>query len=290
MAVTSCVLLVDKPVGPTSFDVVRTARRGVGARVGHAGTLDPFASGLLLVMVGQATRVSSLLMALPKEYEVTVRFGAVSTTADPTGVITLTGGRARSGEVVAALDEFRGVIRQRVPLTSAVKVDGEPLYKRAHRGETADTPEREAVVYDLAMLAFDDETQTARLVARTGSGTYVRTLAEQIGGAMGVGAYAASLRRTRIGVFSVDDAQRPEDLMPEKYVVGERGVLSLDEALAFLPCREVGSAEARLAANGNRLPAACTGRFRVCGPEGLLAVYEASGDEALPLVVFARPS
>lgn len=288
MTSTSCVILVDKPIGPTSFDVVRAARRGVGARVGHTGTLDPFASGLLLVMVGQATRISNLLMGLPKEYEVTVQFGAVSTTADPTGLITTTGGRTSADEVVTVLERFKGRIQQRVPLTSAVKVGGEPLYKKAHRGETAETPEREVVIHGLTMLAFEEKTQTARLLALTGSGTYVRTLAEQIGEAIGVGGYAASLRRTRIGGFSVYGALKLQELSPERYASGGPGVLSLDEALAFLPEHQLGATEARLAANGNQLRGGPAGRFRVYGEQGLLGVYETTGDVARPLVVFAR--
>lgn len=289
------VLLVDKPVGPTSFDVVRAARRGLGGtrrsgglRVGHAGTLDPFASGLLLVMVGQATRVSDLLMGLPKEYEVTVQFGAVSTTADPTGEISPTGVRTRAAEVLAALDGFRGTIRQRVPLTSAVKVDGEALYKKAHRGEIAETPEREATVYDLTMVEFDEEAQTARLLALTKRGTYVRTLAEQVGSAVGAGAFARALRRTRIGGFSVTDALQLSDLGPEIYASGGRGVLGLDEALGFMPPCHLDAAQARLAANGNRLRTLPHGRCRVYGSEGLLGVYETDGDMARPMVVFAR--
>ena len=113
LADLSRVVLVDKPVGPTSFDIVRAARRGVRGRVGHAGTLDPFASGLLLVMIGHATRISSILMELPKEYEATVQFGAVSTTADPTGVIVPTGGRLKAGQAEEASQRFRGLIRQR---------------------------------------------------------------------------------------------------------------------------------------------------------------------------------
>jgi tRNA pseudouridine55 synthase len=268
--------------------MVRVARRGVGARVGHAGTLDPFASGLLLVMVGQATRISNLLMGLPKEYDVTVQFGAVSTTADPTGVIAATGGRVGVDQLVASLDQFKGRIRQRVPLTSAVKVNGEPLYKKAHRGETAETPEREVTVYDLTLLEFDEEAQTARLLALTGSGTYVRTLAEEIGTAVGAGGYAASLRRTRIGGFSVDDALKPEELAPGRYASGGPGVLELDEALAFLPRLQLDAGEARLAANGNELRGVPAGRFRVHGAEGLLGIYETTGDVARPLIVFAR--
>ena len=200
------VLLVDKPVGPTSFDMVRTARRGTRGRVGHSGTLDPFATGLLLVMTGSATRVSSLLMGLPKEYDLLVQFGAVSSTGDPTGAITPMGGADLAGaaahgaadaaseprlprhakDVVGVLDRFRGRITQRVPLTSAVKVDGEALYKKAHRGETAETPEREVMVYDLSLVEFDEEAQTARLLALVGSGTYARCLAMDIGDGAGL--------------------------------------------------------------------------------------------------------
>jgi len=283
----SCVVLVDKPVGPTSFDIVRAARRGVRARVGHAGTLDPFASGLLLVMVGHATRISSLLMELPKEYDVTVQFGAVSTTADPTGDIVSTGrGHIRAGQVTAVLDCFRGRIRQRVPLTSAVKVDGEPLYRKAHRGESAETPEREVMVYELHMTEFDEHAQTARLLVIAGSGTYVRTLAEDVGLATGAGGYAKALRRTRVGDFSVEEALTPGELSPERYAAGGRGVFSVDASLAFLPRHELDLRDARLAANGNELRGAPIGRFRVYGPGGLLGVYEGRADGARPLVVF----
>lgn len=285
----SCVVLVDKPVGPTSFDMVRIARRGTRVRVGHAGTLDPFASGLLLVMVAQATRISNLLTALPKEYEVTVQFGAVSTTADPTGNITSTGGIVSVDQVVEALGRFRGRIRQRVPLTSAVKVDGEPLYRKAHRGEIADTPEREVMIYDLTLTEFDEVAQIARLLALTGSGTYVRALAEDLGAATGAGGYAAALRRTRIGGFSIEQAIKPEDLSPDRCKVGGPGVLSLDDALAFIPRHEVDAHDARLVANGNDLRDAPIGRFRVYGPSGLLGIYEGRGDGARPLIVFARP-
>jgi tRNA pseudouridine55 synthase len=282
------VVLVDKPVGPTSFDIVRAARRGVAGRVGHAGTLDPFATGLLLVLVGQATRLSNLLMGLPKEYDLTIQFGAVSSTADPTGEIKPTGGRVEAGQVMAALDNFRGRVRQRVPLTSAVKVGGQPLYRRAHRGETAETPEREVMIYELSLLEFDQQSQTARLLAFTGSGTYVRTLAEDIGTATGAGAYAAALRRTRIGGFSVEWALGPEQLSAERYAGGGPGILGLDQALAFLPLRTLAGDQARLAANGNALNAMPDGRFRVYAEEGLLGVYAARDGVARPLVVLPR--
>lgn len=306
-SVPARVVLLDKPAGPTSFDMVRMARRGMRGRVGHAGTLDPFATGLLLLMIGSATRISSLLMGLPKEYDLVVQLGAVSSTGDPTGVIgphaagSLTpemGGpaapsaaqagarRATAQDVVTVLDRFRGRIKQRVPLTSAVKVDGEPLYKKAHRGETAETPEREVMVYDLSLIGFDEVTQRARLLALVGSGTYARTLAADIGEALECGGYALSLRRTRVGMFSVDDALTPDELSPQRYAEGGSGVLHLDQALAFIPSHQLSEGEVRLAENGNELRNAPAGRFRVYGGGRLLGVYQGAGDRARPLVVF----
>jgi tRNA pseudouridine55 synthase len=288
VTVPARVVLLDKPVGPTSFDMVRAARRGMGTRVGHAGTLDPFASGLLLIMIGAATRASSLLMGLPKEYDLVVQFGATSSTGDPLGSITPSeeARRVTAPEVVAVLDRFRGRITQRVPLTSAVKIDGEPLYKKAHRGETANTPEREVMVYYLTLVEFDEEAQTARLLATTGSGTYARVLAMDIGDTLECGAYAASLRRTRIGMFAVDDALGPEELSPQRYCDGGRGVLTLDEALAFMPALALGEDRARLAANGNELLDTPPGRFRAYGTGRLLGVYESRDGFARPVVIF----
>lgn len=297
LASGGCVLLVDKPVGPTSFDMVRTARRAFGGprrstrgRVGHAGTLDPFASGLLLVLVGHATRISNLMMSLPKEYDLTVQFGAVSSTADPTGTITPAGGRVQADQVLRSLDAFRGRIRQKVPLTSAVKVGGEALYKRAHRGENIETPEREVMIYDLTMIEFDEPAQTARLLALTGSGTYARVLAEEIGAATGAGAYAASLRRTRIGPFRVEDALTSAELSSDRRPSGGAGMLTLDEALGFLPRHDLSPAEARPAANGNQLPWAPWPRFRVYAENLLLGIYEERDGAAKPLVIFPRPA
>jgi tRNA pseudouridine55 synthase len=175
---------------------------------------------------------------------------------------------------------------QRVPLTSAVKVDGEALYKKAHRGENADTPEREVMVYDLALLDFDEAAQTARLLALTGSGTYARVLATDIGEALGCGGHAAALRRTRVGMFSVVDALSPGELSPQRYGEEGRGVLSLDEALGFMPSIALSDSDARLAANGNELKNGPVGRFRAHGAGRLLGVYEGTGERARPLVVF----
>jgi len=173
-------------------------------------------------------------------------------------------------EVAAALGQFRGLIRQRVPLTSAVKINGEPLYKRAHRGETAETPEREVMVFDLRMVEFDEQAQTARLLALTGSGAYARALAEDLGTATGAGGYAAALRRTHIGSFSVEGSVTPDKLSPEHYAAGGPGVCSIDEALVFLPRHELGVRDAAWLPTGTScgtlhrtLP-----RLRRGGPDG----------------------
>lgn len=286
----SRVVLVDKPVGWTSYDVVRRAKGAYKGKIGHAGTLDPFATGLLLLLLGQATRLSSLYMGLPKEYLVTVQFGMVSSTGDPTGRLEPTGGRTDSASVLAVLDRFRGEIVQRVPLTSAVKVDGERLYRKAHRGEEAETPERRVMVYDLTVVGFDDETQRMDLVALTGKGTYVRRLAEDIGEAVGAGAHAAALRRNRSGGFRVAQALTPDRLTGAAIRDGISGtVLPLSEALAFLPRHDVTPEEARRVCNGSDLEGTPDGLFAVFGPEGLLAVYESRAGRARPRVVFPIP-
>ncbi|GAB4245584.1 MAG: tRNA pseudouridine(55) synthase TruB [Thermoleophilia bacterium] len=287
----SRVVLVDKPAGWTSYDVIRRAKRGSREKVGHAGTLDPFATGLLVVLVGQATRVSSLFMGLPKEYVVTAQFGARSSTGDPTGVVEETAGDpVTAGDLLPVLDRFRGTIVQRVPMTSAVKVGGEALYRKAQRGERIETPVREATVYEISLIDFDATAQRATLLTRTGKGTYVRTLVEDIGAALGVGAYAVSLRRTRVGHLSVHDALPGESVGPGAFAeTGVPGIMTLDQALAYLPRYDVEGALAQRAANGNELVGGPAGMFRVHGPEGLIGVYEGPRGRARPVVVFAEP-
>lgn len=187
------VLLHDKPAGVTSHDVVQQVRRERGLKAGHAGTLDPFATGLLIVLLGPATRLQRHLMALPKTYRATARLGWRSSTGDPDGELVETGTRP------ASLALPTGAVRQRVPMTSAVRVGGERLYRKAHRGETVETPEREVEVYRAELLASDAETATYEV--ECSAGTYVRTLVEALGDA-----YCAALRRTAIGPFRIEDA------------------------------------------------------------------------------------
>jgi tRNA pseudouridine55 synthase len=192
------VLLIDKPVGITSHDVVAAVRRALGGvKTGHAGTLDPFASGLLLVLVGQATRIQEKLMGLPKRYETVAQLGAVSSTGDPEGEITQTGLIPPDPPPLPT-----GEIRQRPPIYSAVKIGGERAYKRARRGERFEMPERVVTVYRFEQLWREDA--RAAFLIECSSGTYVRSLIADLHDA-----YCVELRRTAIGSFNVLDAVAP---------------------------------------------------------------------------------
>ena len=167
-------------------------RRERGCKAGHAGTLDPFATGLLLVLLDGATKLQRFLTGLPKTYLATARLGWRSSTGDPDGELTET------GDIPESLSLPTGTVRQRVPMTSAVRVGGERLYRKAHRGEEVETPERDVEVYRAELLGRDGD--TARYEIECSAGTYVRTLVETLGDA-----YCAELRRTAIGPFSIED-------------------------------------------------------------------------------------
>lgn len=202
------VLLYDKPAGVTSHDVVAQVRRERGCKAGHAGTLDPFATGLLLILLGPATRLQRFLVGLRKTYLATALLGWRSSTGDPDGELTET------GVVPGSLELPTGTVRQRVPMTSAVRVDGERLYKKAHRGETVETPVRDVEVHRAELLSAAGG--FARYEIECSAGTYVRTLIETLDDA-----YCAELRRTAIGPFRVQDAgeefeaARVGELVPE---------------------------------------------------------------------------
>jgi tRNA pseudouridine55 synthase len=201
------VLLCDKPAGVTSHDVVAGVRRERGCKAGHAGTLDPFATGLLLVLLDRATRLQRFLVGLPKTYLATARLGWRSSTGDPDGELVET------GQAPTSLALPTGTVRQRVPMTSAVRVGGERLYKKAHRGEVVETPLRDVEVHSAELLSSDGEFAHYEIVCS--AGTYVRTLVETLGDA-----YCSDLRRTRIGPFAVEDAgsevaiERVAELVP----------------------------------------------------------------------------
>jgi tRNA pseudouridine55 synthase len=266
------VLLCDKPAGKTSHDVVAAVRRGLPrkTKVGHAGTLDPFATGLLLVLVGRATRVQRFLMALPKRYETVARFGAVSSTGDPEGEISVAG-RVPTGE----LELPTGVIRQRPPAYSAVKVGGRRAYTLARAGESVELAEREVTVHRFEQLWHDGDRRG--FVIECSSGTYVRSLIADLGDA-----YCEQLRRTAIGAFEVDAAD-PDSVIP------------LPRALDFLPEVRVDPEQARRAGHGVSVPAlagtGASGVVRLTGEEGLIALAEPreGGAELKPIVGFSPP-
>lgn len=250
------VILYDKPGGTTSHDVVAKVRRGFGrgVRVGHAGTLDPFATGLLLILVGRATRAQRFLMALPKRYLAVARFGARSSTGDPEGELVVTG-------VVPAGDLHlpTGRIRQRPPAYSAVKIGGRRAYALARAGETGVIlPEREVEVHRFEELWRDGDRRGFEI--ECSSGTYVRTLIAELGDA-----YCAELRRTAIGQFEVGDAD-PERVVP------------LNEALRFLPEVRLDPEQARRARHGNAiatdLPVPGAPVVRLLADEALIALAE----------------
>jgi tRNA pseudouridine55 synthase len=189
------VLLLDKPAGVTSHDVVAQVRRERGVKAGHAGTLDPFATGLLLVLTGGATRLQRHLVGLPKTYLATARLGWTSSTGDSDGELTET------GVVPDSLELPTGTVRQRVPMTSAVRVGGERLYKKAHRGETIVTPVRDVEVHRAELLASGEG--HAHYEIECSAGTYVRTLIETL-----EDAYCSDLRRVAVGPFRVEEAGR----------------------------------------------------------------------------------
>jgi tRNA pseudouridine55 synthase len=201
------VLLYDKPAGLTSHDVVAKVRHERGVKAGHAGTLDPFATGLLLILLGRATRLQRFLVGLPKTYLATARLGWRSSTGDSDGELTET------GQFPEELELPTGTVRQRVPMTSAVRVGGERLYKKAHRGEVVETPERDVQVHRAQLLSSDGE--FAHFEIECSAGTYVRTLVETLSDA-----YCSDLRRTAIGPFRVENAgeevaaERVAELVP----------------------------------------------------------------------------
>lgn len=253
-------LLVDKPAGVTSHDVVTQVRRERGGRVGHAGTLDPFATGLLIVLLGRATRLQRFLLELPKTYLATARLGWRSSTGDPDGELTET------GRVPDRLELATGEIEQIVPMTSAVKVDGERLYRKAHRGETVDTPARRVTVHRAELVESDRGRATFEI--ECSSGTYIRTLIETLGDA-----YCESLRRTAIGEFRVPDGPPRE--------------LAVEELMSFLPEVELDPEAAKRVGHGASVAGGATvaGRVRLTHEGRLMAVARPDGENLRPEVV-----
>ena len=259
------VLLRAKPAGVTSHDVVAEVRRSLprGTKVGHAGTLDPFATGLLLVLVGRATRAQRFLMALPKTYRAVARLGWTSDTGDRDGEL------AHTGRMPDELAIPTGEQLQTPPAYSAVKVGGRRAYELARSGETAELAARPVTVHRAVLLSHDDE--RARFEIECSSGTYVRSLVTDLGDA-----YCEELERTAVGPFRLEDAE-PDRLVP------------LRDALAFLPERVLSADEGGAVSHGRAVAggAGTDEHVRLTLDGELLAIAEPRAAELKPVVVFA---
>jgi tRNA pseudouridine55 synthase len=260
------VLLRAKPAGVTSHDVVAEVRRSLprGTKVGHAGTLDPFATGLLLVLVGRATRAQRFLMALPKTYRAVARLGWTSDTGDRDGELVETGRMPEELEIPT------GEQLQTPPAYSAVKVGGKRAYELARAGEVPELTARPVTIHRAELLSHDHE--RARFEIECSSGTYVRSLVTDLGDA-----YCEELERIAIGSFRLEDAD-PERLVP------------LRDALAFLPERALSAEEARAASHGRAVAAAAADpaeHMRLTFEGELVAIAESRAAELKPVVVFA---
>lgn len=284
------LVIVDKPAGWTSHDVVARIRRLAGTRrVGHAGTLDPMATGVLVVGVGRATRLLGHLAVGDKAYLATVRLGASTVTDDAEGEVT--GGADATGlsrdAVVSAAAVLTGQLQQVPSAVSAVKVGGVRSYRRVRSGEHVELPARPVTVhrFDVGQVRLDPPFLDVDAEVECSSGTYVRALARDLGAALGVGGHLTALRRTRVGPYRIDTARTLDELATEFVVMP----LSEAAAAAF-PRLTVDAGTARKVAHGAPLPATGLGPgpVAVFGPDGtLLSLVEDRGERARHLAVFA---
>lgn len=278
------ILVIDKPVGPTSHDLVGLVRRlGATRRVGHGGTLDPFASGVLPIFLGKATRVVEFHLADRKAYRATVCFGATSTTDDLEGELTpATGPAPDAATVTKALAGFQGVIRQRPPAYSAIKVGGRRAYAMARAGETVELQEREVTIHAIELVSFDasePERPIAIIDVACSAGTYIRALARDLGDRLGNAAYLGALRRTAAGPFAAGEAIALDDVRAAA-AGGPDGLVPLlrplDTGLDRFPAITLTPAELAAVARGQYVrPAAGfpadAERYRLYAPSGVLA-------------------
>jgi tRNA pseudouridine55 synthase len=285
------LLIVDKPVGPTSHQVVDIVRKGTGIRkVGHAGTLDPRASGVLVLCLGAATRLSEYLSARDKTYEAIIRFGVSTRTYDADGEVVTASGEAPSlATIRQALPAFTGVIEQAPPPFSAVKLGGRKAYELARRGETPVLAPRRVEIRRLEIAGYQPPDLSVEV--ECSSGTYIRTLAHDLGQVLGTGAHLLALRRTRSGSFRLADAipiTALQDALRPAPAEGNgtepawcRFVRPASEALPELPAVQVDSPSMDRLRNGHSLEAAqpCTGMAKALNSAGeLVAILEAASD------------
>jgi len=288
----SGLVLVDKPSGVTSHDVVARVRRIAGTKkVGHAGTLDPMATGVLVLGINKATRLLGHLMLAEKTYDATVRLGAATNTDDAEGEVTSTASAAGVTDeaLQEQLDTFRGEIQQVPSTVSAIKVGGKRAYKLAREGEEVVLKPRPVTIHDLVLndLRREGDFVDLDLTVSCSSGTYIRAIARDLGAALGVGGHLTALRRTEVGPFALEDAPRSLDEMQES---GELNLISLaDVGERLFHNVRVDEKVAADISYGRPLEMALpvSGQpVAMLGPDGdLLALYEQRGDKAVPLAV-----
>lgn len=276
------ILLIDKPQGITSNAALTRAKRTLGIKkAGHTGTLDPMASGLLVLCFGQATKVAGFLLDADKAYEAELRLGVTTDSEDAEGEVleTRTVPTYDAGRIENVLAEFRGSIDQIPPMHSALKHKGQRLYDLARKGETVKRPPRSVVIHELKLLDFDGE--TLRLAVRCSKGTYIRSLARDIGEALGCGAHLAGLRRTASAPFALADAVELEAFESLTREQARAVLMPPDRALEHLPALQLDHQQARRISQGQRLAGltfAQSGQVRIYGAEeGFLGVGATDG-------------
>jgi tRNA pseudouridine55 synthase len=280
-------VLVAKPAGPTSHDVVDIVRRALGEqRVGHLGTLDPFAKGLLVLVVGRATRLAPFAKDWPKSYEGVIRLGVTTDTDDATGAVLATAPwtDVTPAQLAAVIGGFRGGYAQRPPAYSAVKIEGERAYRRARRGESVAPEPRAVEIRELELV--EAAVPDLEFRATVSAGTYLRSLARDIGAALGCGAHLTALRRTSVGPLRLADAVAPEAVTPD--VLQDAAIL-----VGHMPRRQVDKKERDAVLHGRPLQMKdgasppLAGRVALFDGNELLAVAEQVGDLVKPRVVVA---
>lgn len=283
----SFVLPVDKPVGPTSHDMVTLARRALGTkRIGHTGTLDPFASGLLLLCVNNATRIAEYLTDLGKTYHAVARFDGATTTDDCTGAFMTTSDEWASiseADLRAAFEKQRGTLQQIPSKFSAKKIDGERAYDIARRGGEVDLSAAEVTVYDIRIVKIQMPEVTFEVDCS--SGTYIRAIARDVGSALGTGGYLKELRRTAVGTFNVTDAVHVDRMGDEAYV-RERNIGVLD-ALRHMPRAAITEEQERALRFGQSIAASApSGPVAIERGGSLIAIANSDGARIRPRKVF----
>ncbi len=286
------LVVVDKPAGMTSHDVVGRCRRLFGTRkVGHAGTLDPMATGVLVVGIERATKILGLLTATDKSYEATIRLGRTTTTEDAEGEVLqdISAASVIDEQIESAIAALRGPIQQVPSAVSAIKIDGKRAYQMAREGQTVELAARPVRIDRFEVLAVRrvDERVDVDVAVDCSSGTYIRALARDVGAALGVGGHLTALRRTRVGDFGLDQARTLEELAEQPQLS-----YSLDEAcLRAFPRRDLTETEVIDAGHGRPLPpAGIGGTYAATAPDGrVMALLEDAGARTKSVVVI-RPA